>query len=150
MSTLRSALDELRMDDLGELSDDDLGGRLDEIERAGRVLEAERARGLAEVERRRVFAADGHLSAAAWLAHRQGLSRRSAESAVRRARALERMPAVARAFGDGEVSSSAVDVLAFARESTPESFGRSEGTLLEAARSMGVSELRAMTDAWRV
>ena len=70
MSTLRSALDELRMEDVVALSDEGLGARLDEIEHAVRVIEAERARGLAEVERRRMFAADGHLSAASWLAVR--------------------------------------------------------------------------------
>ena len=79
--------------ELGALSDAALSDRLDEIERAGRVLEAERGRGLAEIERRRVFAADGHLSTAAWLAQRQGLSRSAAESALRRSLALERMPA---------------------------------------------------------
>jgi uncharacterized protein DUF222/HNH endonuclease len=150
MSTLRSALDELRMDDVLGLSDEELTGRIDEIERAGRVLEAERGRALLEVERRRVFAADGHLSAAAWLAHRQGLSRRSAESAVRRARSLEAMPSVARAFAEGELSCSAVDVLAFAQESAPEAFARSEPVLAEAARSMGLAELQARTDAWRI
>jgi hypothetical protein len=112
---------------------------LDEIEHAARVIEAERGRALGEVERRRMFAADGHLSAAEWLAHRQGMSRRSAESAVRRARALEQMPAVSRrAFGEGEVSASAVEVLESARETAPEAFGRSETALLESARTVGV------------
>ena len=150
VSTLRSALDELRAEDLRSLSDDALVGHLDEIERAGRVLEAERGRGLAELERRRVFAADGHLSAASWLAHRQGLSRRSAEAAVRRARALEAMPAVARAFGEGDVSESAVHVLARAREAAPEAFARSEEALVEAARTMAYGELRRVTETWRV
>jgi hypothetical protein len=111
---------------------------LDEIEHAARVIEAERGRALAEFERRRMFAADGHLSPAEWLAHRQGMSRRSAESAVRRARALEQMPPVARAFGEGEVSASAVEVLESARETAPEAFGRSETALLESARTVGV------------
>lgn len=142
MSTLRSALDELRIDDLRALSDDALSDRLDEIERAARVLEAERGRGLAEIERRRVFAADGHLSAAAWLAHRQGLSRSVAEGAVRRSFALERMPVVAEAFRDGEVSGSAVQVLAAAQEAAPEAFARSEDALVDAARTMGFGEFR--------
>ena len=150
MSTLRSALDEFRMDDVVSLSDDELGDRLDQIEHAGRVIEAERGRALAEIERRRVFAADGHLSAAAWLAHRQGVSRRSAEAAVRRARALESMPSVAQAFAEGEVSTSAVDVLAFAREAAPEAFARSEPAMADAARDMGLAELRAMTETWRI
>jgi uncharacterized protein DUF222/HNH endonuclease len=150
MSTLRSALDELGMDDLSSLPSDELVARLDEIEHAVRVLEAERARGLAEVERRRMFAVDGHLSSAAWLAHRHGVSRRFAEASVRRALALEQMPAVARAFAGGEVSASAVAVLASAQEAAPDAFGRSESELLDAARTMGFAELRATTDAWRV
>jgi hypothetical protein len=48
MSTLRSATDELRAQDLRSLADDDLASDLDEIERVVRVLEAERARRLAE------------------------------------------------------------------------------------------------------
>jgi hypothetical protein len=132
MSMLRSALDELRGEDLHSLSDEALAGHLDEIERAGRVLEFERGRGLAELERRKVYAVDGHLSAAAWLAHRQGLSRSAAEGRVRRARALEAMPEVARAFGEGEVSESAVHVLASAQEAAPEAFMRSEPALVDA------------------
>lgn len=150
MSTLRSALDELRAEDLRSLSDDALAGHLDEIEHAGRLLEAERGRGLAELERRRVFAADGHLSMASWLAHRQGLSRSVAEGRVRCARALEAMPVVARAFGEGEVSASAVHVLASAQESAPEAFERSEEALVEAARTMGHGELRRVTQTWAV
>lgn len=149
MSTLRSALDELRTEDLRTLADDELAGRLDEIERAGRILEAERGRALAELERRRLFAADGHLSAAAWLAHRQGLSRRSAEGAVLQARALEAMPGVARAFGEGELSGSAVHVLASAQQAAPQAYERSEGALIEAARSMAFGELRRVIETWR-
>jgi len=150
MSSLRSALDEFRAEDLRSLSDEALTGHLDEIERAGRVLEAERGRGVAELERRKVYAADGHLSAAAWLAHRQGLSRSAAEGRVRRARALDAMPEVARAFGEGEVSESAVHVLASAHEVAPEAFARSEPALLEAARTMGIGELRRVTETWRI
>ena len=150
MSSLRSALEELRAEDLRSLSNEALAGHLDEIERAGRVLEAERGRGVAELERRKVYAADGHLSAAAWLAHRQGLSRSAAEGQVRRARALDAMPEVARAFGEGEVSESAVHVLASAHEAAPEAFARSEPALLEAARTMGIGELRRVTETWRI
>ena len=150
MSTLRSALDELRAEDLRSLSDEGLAGHLDEIERAGRILVFERGRGLAELERRKVYAADGHLSAAAWLGQRQGLSRSAAEGRVRRARALEAMPEVARAFADGEVSESALDVLASAQEAAPEAFARSEEELAEAARSMPFGELRRVTEMWRI
>ena len=150
MSMVRSALDELRGDDLRSLPDEALAGHLDEIERAARVLEFERGRRLAELERSKVYEVDGHLSAAAWLAHRQGLSRSAAEGRVRRARALEAMPEVARAFGEGEVSESAVHVLASVREAAPEAFARSEPALVDAARSMAFGELRRVTETWRI
>lgn len=150
VSALLSALEEFRAEDLGALSKDALASDLDELERASRIVEAELGRRLAEYERRRAFASDGHLSAAAWLAHRQGLSRSAAEGRVRRANALERMPAVARAFGDGELSESAVHVLSTAREAAPEAFARSEPALVEAARSMSFGELRRVVDAWRI
>jgi hypothetical protein len=150
MSTLRSALDELRAEDLRSLSDASLGADIDELERAGRVLGSERGRRLAEFERRRAFATDGHLSAAAWLSHRQGLSRSAAEGQVRRARALGQMPGVARAFGEGEVSASAVGVLACAQEAAPEAFAQSEEALLEAARTMAHPELRRVVQTWTI
>jgi Domain of unknown function (DUF222)/HNH endonuclease len=150
VSTLLSALEELRAEDLGALSADALASDLDELERASRIVDAELGRRLSEFERRRAFAVDGHLSTAAWLAHRQGLSRSAAEGRVRRAQALERMPAVARAFGDGDVSESAVHVLSAAREAAPEAFARSESALLEVARSMSFGELRRVVDTWRI
>jgi hypothetical protein len=149
MSTLRSALDELRGEDVRSLPDDALAGHLDEIERAGRILEFERCRGLAEVERRKLYTADGHLSAAAWLAQRQGLSRSAAEGRLRRARALQTMPSVAHAFAEGDVSESAVHMLASAREAAPVAFARSEEALAEAARTMTFGELRRVTETWQ-
>ena len=70
MSTLRSALDELRCLDLRSASDEELSEDLMEFERASRVLEAERSRRLTEVERRAAWAVDGHLSVVSWLAAR--------------------------------------------------------------------------------
>lgn len=150
MSTLRSALDELRVKDLRALSDGALGFDIGELERAGRILEAERGRRLAEFERRQAYASDGHVSAPAWLAHRHGLSRSVAEGQMRRARALEAMPAVAGAFGSGEVSASAVGVLARAHEAVPEAFAKSEETLVEVARTMGFGELRRAVETWTI
>jgi hypothetical protein len=52
MSTLRSALDELKLEDLRHRSDRELLDDLGELERTVRALEAERSRRIAEVERR--------------------------------------------------------------------------------------------------
>ena len=70
MSTLPSAVDELRGEDLRFAGDDDLVTDLAELERATGSIEVERGRRIAEIERRQVHRLDGHLSVASWLAAR--------------------------------------------------------------------------------
>lgn len=150
MSTLLSALDELRVEDLRSVGDEGLASDLDELERAARVLEAERSRRLAEFERRGAFAADGHLSASAWLARRHRLSHAGAAVRVRRARALEQMAGTREALGAGEISLDAVRLLASAHEACPEAFAQTEDALVEAARTMSVGEIRNVLAYWRI
>jgi len=149
MSALRSAMDELRLQDLRFLGDDDLASDLDEIERVVRVLEAERARRLAEFERRRAHENDGFLSVSAWLVARHRVAPSTATRRIRMARSLESMPQAAEAFSGGEVSDSAVGLLASARESFPDAFTRCEEALLQAARTLPVAELRSVIEYWR-
>lgn len=149
MSSLRSVLDELRLDRLPSLSDEELGVRLDELERAARVIEAEQARCLVEVERRGVHAADGQLSAAAWLANRHGISQGAAAAQVRVARALEEMPLVAVALAEGEISTAAVEAMVRTRESAPEAFSDAEEALVESAKTLSHRDLRVTLDGWR-
>src|ERR671922_220001 len=49
----------------------------------------------------------------------------------------------------GDVSSSAVSLLAHARDASPEAFSRSEAQLVDAARTMPVEELKATVTRWR-
>src|SRR5918996_3254844 len=149
MSSLRSVLDELRLGELTSLSNQELGVRVDELERAGRVIEAERARCLVEVERRDVHAADGQLSAAAWLAHRHGISERTAAAHVQVARALVEMPRVADALAEGEVSASAVEALVRARDAAPAAFAQEEEALVGSAKALSHRDLRVALDRWR-
>jgi hypothetical protein len=149
MSTLRSATEKLRAQDLRTLADDDLASDLDEIERVVRVLEAERARRLAEFERRRAHENDGFLSVSAWLVARHRVAPSTATRRIRMARSLEAMPHAAEAFSGGELSDSAVGLLASARESFPEAFPRCEEALLEAARTLPVAALRSVIEYWR-
>lgn len=149
MSMLRSATDELRAQDLRSLADDDLASDLDEIERVVRVLEAERARRLAEFERRRAHENDGFLSVSAWLVARHRVAPSTATRRIRMARSLEAMPQAAEAFSGGQLSDSAVGLLAAARESFPEAFTRCEEALLQAARTLPVAELRSVIEYWR-
>jgi hypothetical protein len=91
MSTLRSALDELRSTEVLALSEEQLASDLDELEHATRVFEVERGRRVAELERRGTYARDGHLSLASWLASRHRVAPSTAAGHVRMARALEAM-----------------------------------------------------------
>jgi hypothetical protein len=149
MSTLRSAIDELRVRDLRAISDDELVSYLDELEHTDRFVDAERARTVAELERREVFARDGHLSLASWITSRHGVAPSTAAGHVRLARALEQMPVAAEALASGEVSSSAVTLLASAQEAAPEPFARSEEMLVDAARTLPVTQLRSTVAHWR-
>jgi hypothetical protein len=135
--------------DVLSLSDVELATRLDELERVTRTTEAERARCLAEIERRGLHARDGHLSAAAWLAQRHGMSQSSADARVRAARSLEEMPRAAEALARGEISTTAVDALVRARDAAPEAFARAEPALVRSARSRSHRDLRAELDRWR-
>jgi hypothetical protein len=147
MSGLRSALEELRLEDLGGTGSDKLQADLMEIERASRILEAERLRRIAEIDRRHAADRD-HVSTPAWVANRLGASLPIAAQQVRMARALDHMPSVRDALGSGEMSASAVRVLVDAREEHPVAFGEAEGLLLRAARSLPVRQLQAAVARW--
>jgi len=149
MSSLRSVLDELRSGELGSLSDAELGVRVDELERAARVIGAERPRCLVEVERRGVHAADGQLSAAAWLAHRHGIPQGIVAGRVQVARALVEMPRAAEALREGEISDSAVEALVRARDAAPEAFAQEEEVLVDSAKTLSYRDLRVALDRWR-
>jgi hypothetical protein len=148
MSTLRSATDELRKQDLQAQDDQELATDLDEIERAVRVLEAERSRRLAEFERRGAHADDGFLSMSSWLVARHRVAPSTATRRVRVARSLQRMPHAAEAYATGELSEAAVGLLTAAAGAHPEAFARAEEALLEAARTLPVSGLRSVVEYW--
>lgn len=149
MSTLRSATDELRTQDLRYLGDEELASDLDEIERAVRVLEAERSRRLAEFERRGAHTDDGFLSLSSWLVARHRVAPSTASRRVRVARSLAAMPQAAEAFSGGELSDAAVGLLAAAQEAHPEAYERAEEALLQAARTLPVAGLRSVIAYWR-
>jgi hypothetical protein len=149
VSTLRSAIDELRAEDLASVADASLDDDLSEIERASAALEVERARRIVEVERRGSFRRDGHLSITAWLAGRLRLSFSAASRQVRQARCLRDLPAAGEALSSGEISRSAADMLTSARESDQEAFAESGQVLLDAARTLSISQLGRAIGYWR-
>jgi len=146
---LRSAIEQLRSEDLSRQPDAQLEEDFAELQRASELIEAERLRRLAEIDRRGIFARDGHLSAASWLTTSFRVGWGQATQQVRTARGLESMPETRRALDAGELSLSAARILVQAREANPEAFARCEGTLVEAARVHQVRDLQRVTSHWQ-
>jgi hypothetical protein len=149
MSTLRSAIDEFRAEDLDSVDDEMLEADLSELLRAADMLHSETLRRIAEVERRGSFARDGHLSVTAWLVGRFRVAWPAANDAVHSARALSAMPVVRAAFDAGEIGRSAVSALVHAGTAHAEAFTEAETLLVDAARSLPVADLRRALDHWR-
>jgi hypothetical protein len=149
MGELRSALDLLESEELGEVHDETLEQDLAELHLAAQRLEVQRLRRLAEMDRRRPWLRDGLLSTTSWCMSRFRVSAGVAATDVRTARALDGMPATRDALASGEISMSAARVLVSARESDREAFTESEALLLDAARRHSVSDLARAVGYWR-
>jgi hypothetical protein len=142
-------VDEYASEDLTALPDARIEEDFEELQRQSDRLECERLRRLAEIHRRRLHERDGHVSAASWLAHRFGVAYGQAADQVRTARALEEMPVTRRAFAAGDVSSSAVRVLASAQEANGSAFARAESMLLGSARTLPIGDHQRVVAYWR-
>ncbi len=140
MSELRSAVEAFRSEVLPELPDARIEEDFAELHRVVEQLEVERLRRLAEIDRRRLFERDGHLSAAAWLAHTFKLAWGTARVHLRIARGLEQMPKTRQALEAGDLSMSAVRVLSAVRDADPAAFERAEAQLVEAARIHSIED----------
>ena len=149
MSELLSAIDALRAETLPELPDARIEADFAELQRASELLEAERLRRVAEIDRRRLYARDGHLSTASWLAATHRIAWGSARASVQVARALELMPHTRRGMQDGDVSPAAVRLLVEARHADPGAFGAAEPLLVAAASRHPLGELARVLQAWR-
>jgi hypothetical protein len=135
-------------DDPSGLSDAQVESGFADLQRISEAVEAKRLRWLGEVERRGFFRRDGYLSAPAWLTDRFGLGVGAAKAQVRVATALQEMPEVREAFLDGQLTSSAVRLLADAHADHPEAFAGQERALVDAAQTRGTDELRRVVADW--
>jgi hypothetical protein len=149
MGELRSAIQALRSEVVSALPDARIEDDFAELHRLSELLEVERLRRLAEIDRRRLFERDGHFSTTSWLANRFRVAWGTARRHSDVARALERMPVTRRALVAGDVSLSAVEMLALARDAHPDAFERSEEQLVEAARIHPMHDFRRVTSSWR-
>src|SRR5436190_4779508 len=149
MSELRSAIETLQAEDVRASSDEQLVADFAEIQRAAQALEAERLRRLAEIHRRQCHRRDGYLSTASWLVDRHRMGWTAASKEIRTARAVERMPHTKEALASGELGSSAVQMLVWARQAHPAQFVRAEASLVEAARRLPARQLQHTVSHWR-
>ena len=144
MSKLLSALEEIFTEDLDRLDHDGLEEEFADLERAADVVLSQRLKWLGSIERRGTYAKDGHLSITSWLAGRFRKTWSAASRLVRQARALEQMPSTREALAEGEITSSAVDVLMPAHQVDPQAFAEAEDSLVEAATTLSIPDLRGL------
>ena len=148
MSKLLSALEEIFTEDLDRLDHDGLEEEFAVLDRAAEIIHAKRLRVLARIERRGTYARDGHVSLTSWLAQRFRKTWSAASRLVRQARALEQMPSTREALAEGEITSSAVDVLMPAHQVDPQAFAQAEASLVEAAATLPIPDLRRVVATW--
>src|SRR5919198_1249176 len=142
MSSLRSALDELKREDLRHRSDEELEDDYAELERSARGLQAEQARRLAEIRRRETWRRDGYVSTVAWVGYRFQTSFGVAMRRVREAVNLDHMPRTREGLEEGELSPCAIRALVAAREAHSDEFDRVEDVLVGSARRLAARDLR--------
>jgi hypothetical protein len=148
MSGLRSALDELASQDCGGLPDAQLEDDFSELFGAWELLLGQLLARLVHIDRRSTWASEGRLSTVSWLRARYGVSAGMAKELVRLARNLDEMPRTRKALMAGDISSSAVRVLASVREAHPAEFSAHEEILVEAATKLSVRELGHAVTYW--
>ncbi len=149
MSELRSIVDAYRGEDLRAVADQQLEADFSELQRNVQALEAERLRRLAEIHRRQSHRREGYLSTSSWLVDQHHFGWTAATKDIRTARSLQRMPRTQEALGNGELTSSAVQMLVHARHAHPAQFRRSEDALVEAARRLPAPQFHRTVSHWR-
>ena len=112
MGGLQSALDTLAAEDLHDLPASLLLDRSAELVRARNRLDAELARTVRAADVVQAPEHDGLKTMRSWLRGHARLSPAAAGQLVRNGRVLERLPAVAAAFADGQVTAEQVAVIA--------------------------------------
>jgi 5-methylcytosine-specific restriction endonuclease McrA len=153
VAELRSRIEALAAEDLDAVGDVRLGGEVAELGRLVTMLEAQALRRAGEWDRRGVWMADGSRSARARLAREWGLAVGAAGERLRLAARLREAPATRAAFARGELSFDKARALCVGLdESLPASaraaFAASEATLVEAAGSLSLHQVREVMRFW--
>jgi Domain of unknown function (DUF222) len=120
-----------------------------ELRRVGAKLAAVEARLVARVDGARPWAADGYLTAAAWLAASDHTSLDEARGDVRLARRLRSMPATAAALAAGDITLAHARRLAtLCAPDTAGAFSEAEEFLVGQARSMRWADFTKAAGYW--
>jgi hypothetical protein len=127
----------------GDLSDDELEERLCALAGSLAATEAEFLLLVAELDDRELWGRPGLRSAAHWLSWRLGMRLGAARERVRVGHALRELPAIAGAFGDGQLSYCKVRALT--RVATP----TTESELLEIGLGTTGAQCERVVRAWR-
>ena len=110
MSSLRSALEELKSESLGDQTAEQLAADLVELEQIEGWLGVEKARRVAAFSAKGGQDLEGHSSVTAFLKHRCQMSGGRAHQLVALASALTSLPAIFRALENGQLSADQVKV----------------------------------------
>lgn len=149
MSSLRSVVDELAVEDLAGVENRQLEDDLVELNQQVTRLGAQVSRRLAEIDRRGTYEDVGYLSTTSWVRDRCRISARDATKQVHRARSLASMPHTKAAYQDGELAAPVVDLLASARRRHPDTFADHEAVLVEEARALSARDASRLIAYWR-
>jgi hypothetical protein len=149
MSTLRSALDELVVEDLAQVDTDSLKGDVIEMRGLAEVLEAEWLRRLGALDHRQAHLEEGFVSLTSWLVERTRMTAAAARAAIQLARSLRQLPRTAAAYLRGALTTAHVRLLARAASAHPETYLRDEEVLVESAASWSVAQSSRALTYWR-
>jgi hypothetical protein len=116
----------------------DAAGLVELAARGERICASIKALAARRVEETKVWRADGHRSAAHWVAETTGETVGNAERSLATARALDALPATSEAFRAGELSETQAAEITSAAAADP----NAEAALLESAAETSVKGLR--------
>jgi Domain of unknown function (DUF222) len=150
-AALGAAVDRLAEIDAAAVGDDELAAAMVGLRREQARLAAVTAELTARYDARRVYAADGSLSSADWIATRARLPRRQIAGEVRVARRLAVMPQVAAAWRAGHIRDAHARLLGglAAGVRTAVHFPAAEELLVDYARTLRFDDFERAVAHWR-
>lgn len=138
----------LQVEEVGSLTDGELADALTVLVDAASRLEARLCQVAAAFDARAIHAADGHKTAAAWLAARTEITRPHASALVHRGRDLRSCPHVEVAYRSGVIGTDKVRLLLKARDRFPAPFATAAQTLVEFVAPLSVAHAAVVLERW--